>query len=189
MRRARLAKDSGFALIAVMAIGAVAMYSAVSLIGDGGVAERRQQEVELLKLRAYWAAQGHISYAISRARQGPACGGTCPNFAAREQDFDDYAEELQTGGQRDWAYPDLGAGYVFPVSARNFSRQALMDLQISFPAAATAHPLISVEWPVRQDFRALICNGVAVENDPCPIAAFDLDDASVFTHLVRMEPR
>ncbi len=190
MSRARPAKDAGFALIVVMVLGAVAMYAAASLIGHGGVAERRLQEQELLKLRAYWAAQGHIAYAVSRARQGPACGGTCQNFAMRRQAFDAYVGELnEDGGQRDWSYPELGAGYVFPVEGQGKSQQALMDVQISFPAAATAHPLIVAEWPVRGDFRAFVCNGAATEGVACPTSQNDLDEASVFTHLVRMEPR
>lgn len=189
MSRVRPGREAGFALIAVMVLGAVAMYAAASLIGHGGVAERRLQEQELLKLRAYWAGQGHISYAISRARQGPACGGTCANFAQRKQAFDDIVSELnEAGGQRDWAYPELGATYVFPVAASGKSIQALMDLQIAFPAAATAHPLIAAEWPARREFRAFVCNGVAAESDPCPTSQLDLDVASVFTHLVRMEP-
>lgn len=106
MRRARPANDAGIALIAVMVLGAVAMYAAASLIG-------------------------HIAYAISRA---------------------------------------------------------LMDTKVVFPAAGTAHPPIAAEWPARRDIRAFSCNGVAAEGDPCPGSQTDLDDASSFTHLVRMEP-
>jgi hypothetical protein len=56
-----LHRQCGFALIAVMLIGAMAMYVVSGMIGRDVIADRHNQNLELLKLRSYWAAQGHLS--------------------------------------------------------------------------------------------------------------------------------
>lgn len=178
----------GFALIVVMLLGAAAMYGVTSLIGPGYVVEKRAQEIMLLKMRAYWAAQGQISYVISRARQGPACGTGCIGPNDRHNYFTGIAAELDnSGAAREWSYPEVSASYSFPVSARVQGQAAFIRLELAYENATTTHPLIAENWPVRRDLWALICSGVAVEGDPCPNNKNGLDDFSSFTHLARME--
>lgn len=166
----------GFALIAVMALGAVAMLGVTGLLGEGSVTERRAQEEELLKLRAYWAAQGHIAYSISRMTQGPPCGNKCNNISKREAAFDGFYDELITaGGVREWSYPEVSASYTFPVDVFADFSQPHVTAEISFPAAATSHPLISQVWPVNRAMQVLICSGVASAGDPCPSSSSGLD--------------
>lgn len=185
----QFARQRGFALLAVMVIGAVAMYSVTGLIGDGAVVERRAQEEELLKLRAYWAEQGHLSYAISRMRQGPPCGGTCKNAVGREDAFDGFFAELETGGGvREWAYPEISPSYSFPVAASADFTAPFVLVQITFPAATTLHPLISQVWPAKRNVLASICSGVAAAGDPCPGTFQGLTKSSGISHIAHIQP-
>lgn len=187
--RSPLTRQRGFALIAVMALGAVAMLSVTSLIGDGAVAERRAQDEELLKLRAYWAAQGHLGYAISRMRQGPPCGGTCNNAVGREDAFAGFFSELETGGGvRDWAYPEISSSYAFPVAASSDFTAPFVLARITYPAATTTHPLISQIWPARRNILASICSGVAAAGDPCPGTFQGLTKTSGISHIAHIQP-
>lgn len=178
----------GFALIAVMLLGAAAMLAVTGLIGDGAATQRRAQEQELLKLRAYWAQQGHLSYAISRMRQGPPCGSQCKNAVGREDAFDGFFSELETGGGvREWAYPEISSTYSFPVAAEADFSAPFVTAVISFPAASTTHPLISQVWPARQNIFAYICSGVANPGDLCPSTFQGLDKTSGITHIAHIQ--
>jgi len=181
-------RQRGFALIAVMALGAVAMYSVTSLIGGGTVVERRAQEEELLKLRAYWAAQGHISYAISRGRQGPPCGNKCNNSNKRARAYDDYLGELHdAGSHRLWRYPEIGGTYDFPVAASASNSSPNVDIAVAYPAAATGHPLISSTWPIRRGHSAIVCAGLPDTDSPC-LSVDALDSFSGVAKIARMHP-
>lgn len=189
MTRAGAKRQAGFALIAVMLIGATAMYALTSVVGDGQVAERRAQELQLMRLRAYWAAQGHISYAISRMTQGPPCGGTCKNAVGREDAFDGFFNELNEGAAaREWSYPEISLTYSFPVAATaDFTAPHVLAF-VSFPAATTAHPLISQVWPVRRNMTYFVCSGVAAAGDPCPTTFQGLTKTSGISFISRIEP-
>lgn len=172
-----------------MAIGAAAMLSVTGLIGDSAVVERRAQDEELLKLRAYWAAQGHLSYAISRMTQGPACGNECQNPAERRNAFQGFFDELNEGAAaRDWSYPEISASYFFPVAVDVRLGAPFITAAISFPAATTAHPLIGQIWPVRRGATAFICSGVAAAGDPCPSTFNGLTETSGISFVSRIEP-
>lgn len=180
-------RQRGFAMLMVMALAAVAMLGATRLLGDGAVAERRAQEEELLSLRAYWAMQGHVAYIVSRSIQGPPCGGTCINVALRTQYLDNIADELVGGGQRVWSYPEISPGYVFPVAAAASNRNPLVRVELTFPAAATAHPLIAAAWPIRRPYIADICAGVESVGTTCSSTTI-IPDSSV-TYVARTEPQ
>lgn len=189
MMRRDLRGQRGFALIVVMLIGAAAMYGVTSLLGESTVVERRAQDEQLLKLRAYWAMQGHISYAVSRMTQGPPCGNTCKNAVGREDAFDGFFDELDEGGpHRVWRYPEISASYEFPVAAfADFSAPHVIA-NASYPAFASAHPLIDALWPVRRNTSYLICSGVEAPSDPCPSSFNGLDKESGITFVSRIEP-
>lgn len=188
MRSGRLSPDRrprsqrGFALVAVMLIGAMAMYLTAGMLGEDAVGERRAQELELLKLRAYWAAQGHVSYAISRGRQGPPCGGVCADQRDREDFYADAAAELHDysannfrgpgrGKERRWSYPEISSLYFFPVAMaaerHDADRRIRFDLQFQTNATMT-HAFLARNWPVRRALEVVICPGVVDVDGACP---------------------
>jgi|GEM_PF-2809636 len=188
MRRSVPNRQRGFALMTVMAVSTVAMIAATSLVGDGAVGERRAQDELLLKLRAYWAAQGHVSYAKSRSAAGPPCGAECADLDARAQYLDDILGELaSSGSEREWAYPEAAASYRFPVQATAANADPLISVELSFPAAATAHPLIAAAWPVRGDFLTFLCVGVADAGETCAAGTIQTD--SGVAYIAHMEPK
>jgi len=180
-------RQRGFAMLMVMALAAVAMLGAARLLGDGAVAERRAQEEELLSLRAYWAEQGHIAYAVSRLVQGPPCGGTCQNVAKRRDAVRGVLAELESGGAREWIYPEIAASYRFPVAATADSVNPLVRIVMSYPAATTAHPLIDSIWPPRRSIAAFVCFGVADPDTTC--ATNNLVGGSSVAYVSRTEPQ
>lgn len=177
----------GFALISVMALGAVAMLALTSLLGDGTVAERRLQEAELLKLRAYWAGQGQLSYVISRSLQGPPCGGSCNNGNARRNYLRDVVDELYGGASsREWAYTEIDATYSFPVDLNIISGNALAQWTISYPNPVTTHSLIQSNWPPLRAPRITVCHGLTDVSLSC--SNTNTDKSSGIIVVLNIEP-
>lgn len=206
----RKKRQAGYALLFVMAIGAVAMYSVTNLIGDGTATEREAQDRELLKLRAYWAGMGHINYAMSRARQGPPCGGQCKNMVNWEDFFNESTQELNeyekgdfegagNGRDRHWLYPEISPDYFLPLHlhAEFISSEAKIELRVHYqdlaPGGKSAvpmdHPFINDNWHIRGGFAAIVCVGLTDFTTPCPTNSKDLDKENSLMRLVRMEPR
>ena len=185
MSRRAAVRERGFALMAVMFLAAVAMLAATGLIGDGAVAERRVQDATLLNLRAYWAGQGHISYVMSRSLQGPPCGDDCENAAQRAEYVAGVLAELDSAGSaRAWAYPEVAANYVFPVATATTQVAPYIVASVSYPAAATANPLIAANWPVRSNYVVYMCVGVPNTDTPCHSA--NLEDGSGVSYIALM---
>lgn len=192
--RTPILRQRGFALIAVMFIGAAAMFAASGMFGGDAVAERRAQEITLLKLRAYWAAQGHISYALSRGRQGPPCGNKCNDAKSREAFYSGTLGELNNLGgvdHRMWTYPEVGAPYKFPIklsSIQNTSHDRIY-FDVDFKDTNdVSHPLIVAVWPVREAFRVVVCPGLSDADDPCPMSQGQMDKNSGIARTTLIEP-
>ncbi len=172
----------GFALIAVMFLGAAAMYVLSGAFGDGALGERRAQERELLQIRAYWAAHGQITYALSRLRGGPPCGGNCANSAKRATYYTNAMAELDTApGRRDWVYPEIAADYLLPVSFAIARRVPdYIEFSTTFSPVVSAHPVITAHWPARRPFIALVCSGYATVDEPvCPTTGSQVEASGI----------
>lgn len=206
----RKASQAGYALLFVMAIGVVGLYSVTNLIGDGSVTEREAQDRELLKLRAYWAGMGHIAYIISRSRQGPPCGNECINKVNREDFYVAANKELNVfekgafigapnGRDRHWAYPEISPNYFLPLHLHvDFPPGApKFEFRVHYQDAAPIgknpvpfiHPFLSENWPVRGGFAAIACVGMTDFGSTCPSSVNAMDKTSSLTRIIRLEPR
>jgi hypothetical protein len=203
MRRSLQSAQKGFALLLVMVIGTVALYAATGLIGGGAVTEHAAQEKQLLKLRSYWAAQGHIVYTLSRSRQGLPCGGTCSDMRQRSKFFDDAQIEIldhkngnpdssNKAKDRHWFYPEIDPNYFMPIHFHVEDAEAgsRLLLRAHFkPENFLTHPLIRDYWPINGSFAAIICTGLTTFADPCPVDEGSMDEANSLARIIRMEPR
>lgn len=193
----------GFALIAVMVFGVIALYSVSGLIGDGAVSERRAQDRELLRLRTHWAAMGHFSYALSRSRQGDPCGKGCNDMDDRKNFLDKAQEELldfdkgqfkgsTKGKDRHWAYPEISEDYFFPLHIHVDDMPGNLSLALRIhPDDKTPipHPFIAAHWPPSEAFAAIVCLGMSTANAPCPTDEGQIDPKRSSAKIARLEPR
>ena len=210
MRQTVHSAQKGFALLLVMVIGTVALYAATGLIGNGTATEREAQERDLLKLRAYWAGMGHINYGMSRARQGPPCGGKCKNMVNWEDFFVESTQELNeyekgafkgagNGRDRHWIYPEISPDYFMPLHLHSefITGESKIELRVHYQdpgpggknAVVLNHPFINRNWHIREGFAAIICVGLADFTTPCATNNKDMDQESSLMRVVRMEPR
>jgi hypothetical protein len=210
MRRSFHSAQRGFALLLVMVIGTVALYAATGLIGDGSVNEREAQERELLKLRAYWAGMGHITYAISRSRQGLPCGTECKEMIDREDFFLGALAELNdfekgvfkclgAGRDRHWAYPEISPNYFLPLylHAELNAAETRIELRVHYqdfePGGKNAvpidHPFIANNWHIRDGFAAILCVGLAYFDAPCASNPNGMRKNGSLARVTRLEPR
>jgi hypothetical protein len=199
----RKASQAGYALLFVMAIGMVGLYSVTGLIGNGSATEYEAQERELLKLRAYWAGMGHITHALSRSRHGDPCGSDCSNMKKRTDSLKDIIKELQNlnkgklvdptkGKDRNWAYPEISSTYALPVHVHveDVENKSRLVLRVHYQNADNIeHPFIAANWPVRVAHAAIICTGLNAVNAPCPATEADMDENHSFARIIRLEPR
>jgi len=108
---ARLRSDSGSATILVTTIGALAL-----IIGfrqfDAIVVEHQGIDDSLLEVRAYWAAKGHLNYALSRTMFAGGCVGAGPCGENPDVVSLPTAYLQDIACYRAWSYPEL-ANYQF----------------------------------------------------------------------------
>lgn len=106
-------RSRGSVVLTVTAVGLFAMLLASQLVNHYVVSEARAVEESLAKVRVYWAAMGHVNYALSRAWREGLCDGTCNDDDDRAADIRRFLDELYNkGGQRNWDYTEYGGGYV-----------------------------------------------------------------------------
>jgi len=99
----------GSALITVTVIGLFVMLLASGLVNHFAVSEAKAVAESLARVRVYWAAMGHVNYALSRTHRIGLCGGSCANDdTSRADTLRSFLEELYNnaspGTQRDWDY-------------------------------------------------------------------------------------
>ena len=145
-------RESGAALITVMMFGALTSLVALSLM-DRYVVEYRATNDSLAQVRAYWAARGMVSYALSRTMAGGACtgAGSCgngSNYAGVANSYLNEIKDFQT-----WSYPDVSYYYNFalkPATAADplapSGRLGEVEIKTTF-AAAPAPPAIPGAGP------------------------------------------
>ncbi len=196
-------QQSGFALISVMILGAMAMLLVSGFFGENHVSERREQERLLLGIRAYWATQGHVSYAISRGRQGPPCGSTCPEIAARETFYalsslellnfkGDKLEGHGLGTERYWLYPEISENYQFPIQVTAKKSDDKSRIVFDFKYISTSFPgndMIDLSYPLKDKSEIHICPGLALTSDPCPINETSMDPSSGIARISYILPQ
>lgn len=196
-------RQAGYALLFVMAVGMAGLYSVSGLIGDGTATEFEAQERELLKLRAYWAAMGHITHALSRSRQGEPCGSKCSNMKKRTDSLKEVIKELQNwdkgaikdptqGTDRAWVYPEISSRYLLPLHlhVEDMENKSRLVLRVHFQNPDhIEHSFVAANWPPREAFAAIVCTGLDGLNAPCPAIQEDMDEDHSFARIIRLEPR
>ena len=77
MRHVYRGRSRGSVVLTVTAVGLFAMLLASGLVNHYAVTEARAVEESLAKVRVYWAAMGHVNYALSRAWREGFCDDSC----------------------------------------------------------------------------------------------------------------
>ena len=142
MIRRRICRQRGHASLTVLILGSVATFIAGAVIHQGTVAEREAVAQSLARTRAYWAAVGHISYALSRIRQNGSCveawvpAAACGPDESKAMTAQIYLNEIAS--LRTWTYPDVNSDYYINVSLSaddwgSASKSGYLKLTASFP--------------------------------------------------------
>lgn len=178
-------RQGGYAIAAISLLGLAAMSAAAMMISDGGSGDSAQLEEELVKLRAEWAAVGHMTYVISRARQDGLCDSNCSsNDGTRAVRLQVLAEEIYNantsgikagaGGKNRFKleYAEFGTKYSFDTalfaSDINSATDGMLDLTITFPDSSGNVDLVRDSLRRMTSFGATLCVGLAAAGDPCP---------------------
>ncbi len=130
--------EEGAVLLAVLMFGALASLVMLALAGRA-TQESRAVADSLAQTRAYWAAMGVNTYALSRTLQAGGCGGNCGNALVGVQQG--YINEIQD--MQLWRYPEVSGAYAIqmrptasqdPVSG---AQEMLIRTTFAAPPAAT----------------------------------------------------
>lgn len=97
MTTQRKKNAKGNAIIAVTALGMFIMLLAAAIVNSQVSSEASAVEDSLAKLRIYWAAQGHMNYALSRLANSGACP-SAPTGPCVEEDENDSIEPTPNDG-------------------------------------------------------------------------------------------
>lgn len=187
-------RQAGYAIAAISLIGLAAMSAAAMMISDDGASDAAQLEEGLVKLRAEWAAVGHMTYTISRARQQGLCNGNCgSDDSSRAGRLQGFAEELYNangsgitngGGTNRFKleYTELSATYSIDtdvqVSDRDTPTDGRLDIAIRILGSANV-PTVKKTLQQMNGFGATLCVGLAAAGDPCPAALTKSDTGGI----------
>ena len=132
-----------------MAIGTVVMVLTAALVNHLAVVEARSIQENLARSQAYWAAMGHVSYGLSRARNQDLCHGDCIDDGARVAAVQGFVNELMSpdvpsGDRRRWRYGELHADHYIDVRADIFEdddpakhpKSGHLFMEVTFPSDA-----------------------------------------------------
>ena len=115
----RLSSQRGQAALTALMLGSLATFMAGALMQHGMVAEKEAVARSLAETRAYWAAMGHISYAMSRISKQGGCRedlylGNCGPDTSKAGTAQAYLDEISS--LRNWTYPDVNSDYYINLS-------------------------------------------------------------------------
>lgn len=160
-----LVRQRGNALLMVMILGTTASLAAGALMQHEAVVEKRAVSESLARTRAYWAAMGHINYALSRTRNYMLCGsGSCDRDSARATSVQGYLNEVcgaltssqpNTCTTTTWTYRDGdGSSYFLQVQAAASPESAAFDIR-------SGHIKIVASFPTTGQSALPVLNGLS----------------------------
>ncbi len=136
--RAAGGDEAGAILLAVLLFGALASLVMLALIGRT-TQEARAVADSLVQARAYWAAIGVDTYALSRTLQSGGCGGNCGGaLVGVQQGYINEIKDMQL-----WQYPEVSGAYAIrlaPIASQDSGSGQEMLIRTTFAAPPAAPP-------------------------------------------------
>jgi len=187
-------QQAGYAIATISILGLVAMSSAAVLVQESGVTEADSVEASLVRIRANWAAMGHLTYVISRARQDGACDTECSGAdTTRSIAFGDYGKEIynavvaglriNNGTQRRWQYTEIHEDHALDtqIATGNVggSSDAKISFTVSFVNSNARLDFVDAISDRLKPFEATICTGLADAGDNCPTLVTNTDISGI----------
>lgn len=176
-------RQSGYALAAISLLGMAAMGSAAVLIAESGVNEGSAIEDDLVRVRANWAMNGHLTYVLSRARQDGACHLDCSDSdTTRSETSKNFSREIHNavpaklvknaGSQRRWSYGEINTEYAIDTAISGTDTGTLVDGQFKLDTriAISLIRLQSVDDALNRipSIETTVCAGLSNPGDNCP---------------------
>ncbi|WP_417518827.1 hypothetical protein [Minwuia sp.] len=182
-------RQSGYAIAAISIMGLAAMTSAAILVQESGVTEADAVEENLVRVRANWAAQGHLNYILSRLREDGSCNNDCKSSDnTRVSRTDGFGNELTNanqngpsanGNRRRWQYAEIDENYAIDVALEAFDAGGTSDgkIQVDTVFLGSSVRLQNVDQVLTRmtGLTATICTALTSSGDTCPVAVADTD--------------
>lgn len=178
-------RQGGYAIAAISLLGLAAMSATAVMITDGGVNEADRVEEQLVRLRAEWAVVGHMTYAISRARQDGLCDPACDKNDNDRQDrlqifFTEPFNAKNSGltenspNRRRWQYNEISSSYAIDTDFKlsdldSETENGRFHVLYDFPNSNRFEHITRILARMGE-FQSSICFGLASAGDPCPVS-------------------
>lgn len=193
----RISRQRGQAILTVMMMGTLATFMVGALVQHDTVVEKAAVEQSLARTRAYWAAMGHISYALSRIRKDGGCQdvlypSNCGPDTSKAGTAQHYLDEISS--LRTWTYPDVNSNYYInlslsaaPAGQGSQTKSGYVSITASFPTAGQSFLPVLNGLSNRLRPVSLIYCTVGNPTDVCnsPTVNYTSSNSSTYNHIYR----